>query len=70
MPIDSAEKSIPVSDTVLLLVDFINPLDFDVPSDCTAAESKACKKQALDYMHRVMQCDVAPSAFVRMGKKE
>lgn len=36
-----------------------------VPSDCTAAESPALKKQALDYMRRVLKADVRRSTTRR-----
>ena len=32
-----------------------------VPSDCTAAESESARAGALDYMARVLKCDVRPS---------
>lgn len=57
------------SKRVLLLIDFINPLDaflreyrIRVPADCTAAESMQAKKASLAYMANVLKCNVEPSA--------
>lgn len=44
---------------------FLRGFKVRVPSDCTAAESPAAKQQSLKYMRRVVDCDTAPSAFLR-----
>jgi hypothetical protein len=58
------------SATALLLIDFINPLDFPgaaklaahaVPADCVASETTARKKSALEFMARVLEADTRPS---------
>jgi nicotinamidase-related amidase len=36
-----------------------------VPADCNAAETAEAKATALDYMGRVLKCDVRPSTAVR-----
>lgn len=46
MPTESAEKHIPISEAVLLLVDFINPLDFDGADDLTDDAVEAAKATA------------------------
>jgi nicotinamidase-related amidase len=49
---------------------FLRGFRMHVPSDCTAAENPAYKKQALQYMERVCECDTAPSAFIaKAGNK-
>lgn len=42
---------------------FLRDYHMRVPSDCTAAESNEFKTQSLDYMERVLKCDVSPCAF-------
>ena len=46
MATDPAEKHIPVSDTALLLIDFINPLDFDGAEDLVAEALEAAEATA------------------------
>jgi nicotinamidase-related amidase len=43
---------------------FLREYRLKVPVDCTAAESADYKKQSIDYMARVLKCDVSPSAFI------
>jgi nicotinamidase-related amidase len=43
---------------------FLRDYQLKVPVDCTAAESPDYKKQSIDYMKRVLRCDVSPSAFI------
>ncbi len=45
---------------------FLRGYQVHIPSDCTASESHDLKLQALGYMKRVLECDVAPSAFIRV----
>jgi nicotinamidase-related amidase len=43
---------------------FLREYQMKVPSDCTAAESGEFKQQSLDYMERILKCDVSPSSFI------
>jgi nicotinamidase-related amidase len=43
---------------------FLRDYALKVPADCTAAESPVYKKQSIDYMERILKCDVSPSAFI------
>jgi nicotinamidase-related amidase len=48
---------------------FLRGFKIRVPSDCTAAESPVYKRQALQYMERVFECDTAPSPFIGKASK-
>lgn len=48
---------------------FLRGFKMRVPSDCTAAENPVYKRQALQYMERVFECDTAPSAFIGNADK-
>lgn len=45
------------------MVAYLRRYEIDVPENCTAAESKSNKNQALRYMKRVMHCKISPSAL-------
>lgn len=43
---------------------FLKGYSTHVPADCTAAESSMAKKQALDYMQRVLKSNISSSSFI------
>lgn len=47
---------------------FLRGFRVRVPSDCTAAESPAAKRQSLAYLRRVVDCDTAPSASLQTAR--
>ncbi len=46
---------------------YLRGYEICVPSDCTAAESEEQQRTALDYMARVLRCDVRPSFEIGSG---